>query len=62
MDSPFIIPLAVFAMVALLVSITQMVKLRDQEVDVRQKLHLEEMDHRHKMEQLDLELRQLKKD
>ena len=62
MDSPFIIPLAVFAMVVLLVSITGMAKLRDIEVDVRQKLLVEEMDHRHKMEQLDLELRQLKKD
>jgi hypothetical protein len=59
MDSPFIVPLAVFVMVVLIVAITSLVKIREREMDVYQKLHLEEMEHRRKMEQLDLELKQL---
>ena len=60
MDSPFIVPLAGFAMVALLVAIINMVKIRDREVDVRQKLYVEEMEHHRKMKELEMELGQLK--
>jgi hypothetical protein len=60
MDSPLIIPLAVFAMVVIIVAITQLVKVRDKEMDVHQRLHLEEMEHQRKMRELDLELERLK--
>jgi hypothetical protein len=60
MFSPFIIPLASFAMVVLIVAITQMVKIRDREMDVQQKLHLEQLDHQRKMQELELELQRIK--
>ncbi|MGD0693916.1 MAG: hypothetical protein ABSB82_03600 [Terriglobia bacterium] len=62
MDEPFIIPLACFAMVALIVAIVNMVKIRDQEIDVRQRLYQEELEHRRKMSELDLELERIKQD
>jgi hypothetical protein len=62
MDEPFIIPLACFAMVALIVAIVNMVKIRDQEMDVRQRLYQEELEHRRKMSELDLELERIKQD
>jgi len=55
-----VVPLAVFAMVVLIVAITQMAKLRDREVEVRQRLYLEEMEHQRRMKELDLELERLK--
>jgi len=58
--SPFVIPLAVFAMVVLIVAITQMVKIRDRELEVHQKLHLEEMEHQRKMRELELDLERIK--
>jgi hypothetical protein len=60
MDSPLIIPLAVFAMVVLLVAIINVMKIRDIETDVRLRLHQEEMEHRRKMQELDQRLAQLK--
>jgi hypothetical protein len=54
--SPFLIPLAVFAMVVLIVAIAQLAKIHDVEIEVRQKLYLEEMEHRRKMRELELEL------
>jgi hypothetical protein len=59
MDEPFIIPLAVFAMVALIVAIMNMVKIRELEMDVRQRLYQEELEHRRKMSELDSELHRL---
>ncbi len=56
MFSPFIIPLACFAMVVLIVAITQMVKVRDKEMEVHQKLHQEQLQHQLRMKELDLEL------
>ncbi len=56
MDSPFIIPLAVFAMVALIVAIVIVAKIHDLEVEIQTKLHAEELEHRSKMQELDLEL------
>jgi hypothetical protein len=61
MDTPFIIPLGVFAMVVLIVAITSLVKIRDRELDVHQKLHLEEMEHQRKMRELELELERVKR-
>jgi hypothetical protein len=61
MDSPLIIPLAVFAMVALIVGISKMAKIRDRELEVHQRLHLEQLEHERKMKELDLELERVKK-
>jgi len=58
--SPFVIPLGVFAMVVLVVAITQLVKMREKEMEVHQKLYLEEMEHQRKMRELDLELERIK--
>jgi len=58
--SPFLIPLGVLAMVVLIVAITQLVKLREKEMEVQQKLHLEEMDHQRRMRELELELERIK--
>jgi len=58
--SPFFIPLGVFAMVVLIVAITQMISIRDKEMEVHQRLHLEEMDHQRKMRELELELERIK--
>ena len=60
MFSPFIIPLASFAMVVLIVAITQMVKIRDKEMEVQQKLHLEQLEHQRKMQELEIELQRVK--
>ncbi len=60
MDSPFIIPLAVFAMVVLIVAITQVVKMHDRQMESQQRMRLEEMEHRRKTKELDLELARVK--
>jgi len=60
MDSPVIIPLAVFAMVALIVAIVKMAKVRDRELEVQQRLHLEQLEHQRKMTELEIELERVK--
>ena len=60
MDSPVIIPLAVFAMVALIVAIVKMSKVRDRELEVQQRLHLEQLEHQRKMTELEIELERVK--
>lgn len=60
MFSPFIIPLACFVMVVLIVAITQLMKIRDKEMQIQQKLRLEQLEHQRKMQELELELQQLK--
>lgn len=60
MNSPVIIPLAVFAMVALIVAITKMAKIRDRELEVQQRLHLEQLEHQRKMKELEVELERVK--
>ncbi len=61
MESPLIIPLAIFAMVVLIVAIAKLAKIRDVELQVQQKLHLEQMEHQRKMQELELELERVKK-
>jgi hypothetical protein len=61
MGSPFIIPLACFAMVVILVAIVHLVKMRDVEIESHQRFRLEEMEHRRKMRELELELEQVKR-
>jgi len=58
--SPLMIPLGVFAMVVLIVAITQMVRLREKEMDVQQKLRLDEMEHQRRMRELELEVERIK--
>jgi hypothetical protein len=58
--SPFVVPLGVFAMVVLIVAITQIVKIREKEMEVHQKLHIEEMEHQRGMRELELELERIK--
>ncbi|MFB3924243.1 MAG: hypothetical protein ACE145_21185 [Terriglobia bacterium] len=60
MDSPLIIPLAIFAMVALIVGIVMMAKVRDRELQVHQRLHLEQLEHQRKMQELEEELQRVK--
>ena len=60
MFSPFIIPLAVFAMVAVIVAITQMAKLRDKEMQIQQQLHAAQLEHQRKMLELQTELERVK--
>jgi len=61
MDSPLIIPLAVFAMVVLIVAIVKLAKTRDREIEVQQRLHLEQLEHQRKMQELERELERVKK-
>lgn len=61
MDSPFIIPLAIFLMVVLIVAITSLMKIRDRELDVHQRLHMEEMEHQRRMRELEIELERVKR-
>ena len=58
--SPLMIPLGVFAMVVLIVAITHMVKLREKEMEVQQKLYTDEMEHQRRMRELDLEMERIK--
>ena len=58
--SPFVIPLAVFAMVVLIVAIAKLTKIRNLEVEFHQKLYLEEMEHQQKMRELELQLQRIK--
>jgi len=58
--SPFIIPLAVFAMVVVIVAIAQFTALREKEMEFHQKLHFEEMEHQRKMRELELTLERMK--
>lgn len=60
MSSPFIIPLAVFAMVVLIVAIGNLTKIRDKELEVHQKLHAEQLEHQRKMKEIELELERLR--
>ena len=60
MDAGVLVPLAVFAFVALLVAITSMAKLRGKEMEVHQRLYMEELEHQRKMKELVLELERVK--
>jgi hypothetical protein len=58
--SPFLVPLAVFAMVVLIVAITHVAQIRNLEIEVHQKLQAKEMEHQRKMQELELELERIK--
>lgn len=61
MNAGVFVPLAVFAMVVLIVAITAMTKLRDKEMEVHQRLRLEEMEHQRQMQELTSELERIKR-
>ncbi len=61
MASPFFIPLAAFAATALIVAIVQLARIRDKEIEVHHELYREEMDHQHKMKELEIELERVQK-
>jgi hypothetical protein len=61
MFSPFIIPLAVFAMVVLIVGIVHFARLRDKEMEIHANLHREQMEHQRKMKELEAELERVRK-
>jgi hypothetical protein len=58
--SPFLIPLSVFVMVVLIVAITRVDKVRSLEMEVHQRLYVQEMEHQRKMQELDLKLQRIK--
>ncbi len=58
--SPFLIPLAVFAMVVVIVAITQLAGIRDKELEVHERLHMDELEHQRKMQELESELQRIK--
>jgi hypothetical protein len=60
MHSPFIIPLAVFATVVIIVAIAKLAKIRDKEMEVHQQLHLEQLEHQRRMQELQQELDQVR--
>ena len=60
MDSPFVVPLAFFAFVVLIVGIIAMAKVHERETDVVRSLQMEEMTHRSKMKELEEELARVK--
>jgi len=59
--SPFLVPLGVFAMVALLVAITQIGGIRDLEITVHHRLHAQEMEHQRRMRDLDMEIERIRR-
>jgi hypothetical protein len=60
MDAGIFIPLAGFAVVVLIVAITSVAKLRDNEVEVHRRLYTQELEHQRKMKELALELERVK--
>jgi sensor domain CHASE-containing protein len=55
MFSPFSIPLGVFAMVAIIVSVNAWAKTRQREIQMEHDLRLQQMEHERKMKELELE-------
>jgi hypothetical protein len=55
LHSPFIVPLGAFLMVVLIVAITQMVKMREKELQAHQELRLREIEHERKLKELEIE-------
>jgi hypothetical protein len=54
------IPLAVFLMVVLIVAFSQVMRLRDKEIEVGQRLHAAQLEHQRMMRELQAELERVK--
>ncbi len=61
-SSPFLVPVSAFAVVALIVAITQLARIREKEIKVHQELYREEMEHQRKMKELAIELERIRKE
>lgn len=55
-----VVPLACFALVVLVMGITQFAKIHEMETEVAQRIHMEQAEHRRKMEELERELQRAK--
>jgi hypothetical protein len=55
LHNPFIVPLAAFVMVVIVVAIGTMGKMRTKELQAHQELRMREMEHERKMKELDIE-------
>jgi hypothetical protein len=56
MFSPFLIPVAVFAAVCVIVAISAMGKVNEKENEVSHALRIAELEHRHRMAELQQQL------
>jgi len=56
-----LIPFASFAMVVLIVALTQVTKMRDLEMKGQQFLYERELEHQRKMKELEIQLEQAKR-
>ena len=52
---PFIVPLAAFLMVVIIVAIGSMKKMREKELQAHQELRMREMEHERKMKEMEIE-------
>ena len=50
-----IVPLGLFAMIVLIVAISSMKKMRENELEAHQQLRTQEMEHERRMKELDIE-------
>jgi len=60
MNAGVFIPLAAFAVVVLIVALVATTRLRDVELEVQRRLHIEELEHRQKMTELELRLERIR--
>lgn len=60
MDSGIMVPLAIFAMVIIIVALTQTTRIHDLEVQTHHKLAQEELTHRAKLRELEMELERIR--
>ena len=56
MSSPLIVPLALFAALAFVLTIHKAARIRDIEAEIRRRVHQEEKEHGRKMKELEVEL------
>jgi len=57
--SPFVIPLAVFAMVVVIVAIAHLASIRETELEIHRKLYAAEMEHQRKIRELQSQLERI---
>ena len=56
MSSPLIVPLALFAALAFVLTIHKAARIQNIEAEIRRRLHQEEKEHGRKMRELEVEL------
>ncbi len=61
MDGPFLIPLAIFAGVCVIVALTTLARVNDKEHEIANSLRVEELDHQRRMAELQQQLDRVKK-